>query len=104
MTEKDIINAYCRIREIDQTIPDEVLDFMKEAAIEKLVKANQDDANWIPYDFFIKESRPKVSGKYFICRKDGKTHWETWNGNGWAYNESVIKYWKDIKAPAKLKQ
>jgi hypothetical protein len=103
MTEKDIINAYCLIRTIDQTIPDEVLDFMKEAAIEKLVKADQDDANWIPYDFLVLESRPKTYGKYFICRKDGKVHWETWNGNGWAYNETVIKYWKDIKAPIKLK-
>lgn len=32
----DIINAYCKIRTIDQTIPDDVLDFMKEAAIEKI--------------------------------------------------------------------
>lgn len=32
-----IIDAYCRIRTIDQTIPDDVLDFMKDAAIEKLL-------------------------------------------------------------------
>jgi hypothetical protein len=103
MTEKDIISAYCKIRTIDQTIPDEVLDFMKEAAIEKLVKADQDDANWIPYSFNILASRPKVSGKYFVCRKDGKVHWETWNGSGWAYNEASIKYWKDIKMPTNFK-
>jgi len=36
MTEKMIIDAYCRIRKIDQAIPDEVLDFMKDSAIEKL--------------------------------------------------------------------
>lgn len=36
MTKKDIIDAYCRIRTIDNTISDEVLDFMKDAAIEKL--------------------------------------------------------------------
>lgn len=36
MTKEDIINAYCKIRSIDNTIPDEVLDFMKDAAIEKL--------------------------------------------------------------------
>lgn len=40
MTKSDIINAYCRIRTIDNTIPDDVLDFMKEAAIEKLNKDN----------------------------------------------------------------
>ena len=38
MTEKMIIDAYCRIRTIDQTTPDDVLDFMKDAAIEKLRK------------------------------------------------------------------
>lgn len=36
MKKEDIINAYCRIRTIDYTIPDDVLDFMKDAAIEKL--------------------------------------------------------------------
>lgn len=36
MTEKMIIDAYCRIRKIDNTIPDEVLDFMKDAAIERI--------------------------------------------------------------------
>ena len=29
----NIKKAYCRIREIDNTIPDEVLDFMKDASI-----------------------------------------------------------------------
>ena len=38
MTEKMIRDAYCRIRTIDQTIPDDVLDFMKDAALEKLRK------------------------------------------------------------------
>ena len=36
MTEEDIIKAYCRIRVIDHTIPDDVLDFMRQAAVEKL--------------------------------------------------------------------
>ena len=36
MTKQDIVSAYVRIRTIDQTIPDDVLDFMKDAAIEKL--------------------------------------------------------------------
>lgn len=36
MNEKMIIDAYCRIRTIDNTISDDVLDFMKDAAIEKL--------------------------------------------------------------------
>lgn len=33
MKDKDIIDAYCRIRTIDTTIPDDMLDFMKDAAL-----------------------------------------------------------------------
>lgn len=36
MTEQMIIDSYCLIRKIDNTIPDEVLDFMKESALERL--------------------------------------------------------------------
>ena len=36
MTEKDIVQAYVRIRKIDNTIPDEVLDFMKDSAIRNI--------------------------------------------------------------------
>lgn len=36
MKKQMIIDAYCKIRTIDNTIPDDVLDFMKEAALEKL--------------------------------------------------------------------
>lgn len=36
MKEQDIIKAYTKIRTIDNTIPDDVLDFMKNAAIEQL--------------------------------------------------------------------
>lgn len=35
MTRKDIIDAYCEIRKTNTNIPDDVLDFMKDAAIEK---------------------------------------------------------------------
>ncbi len=42
MEIKDIIEAYYRIRTIDQTIPDEVLDFMKDSAVEKLKEINGD--------------------------------------------------------------
>lgn len=31
-------------------------------------------------------------GKYIVVRKDGKTHMETFNGTGWAYNNSVIEW------------
>lgn len=41
MTEKDIIDAWAKIRKIDNTIPDEVLDFMKDCAIDRLKNNNQ---------------------------------------------------------------
>lgn len=41
MTKKMIIDAYCRIRTIDNTIPDDVLDFIKDAAIQ------EDKANYL---------------------------------------------------------
>lgn len=40
VNKNNIINAYCRIRTIDQTIPDDVLDFMKYASLEKLNEDN----------------------------------------------------------------
>lgn len=43
MTEKMIIDAYCRIREIDNSIPDDVLEFMKNSALEKLRNGNNTD-------------------------------------------------------------
>jgi len=30
--------------------------------------------------------------RYLVIRKDGKSHLETFNGTGWAYNNSVIEY------------
>jgi hypothetical protein len=36
MNTKDIIDAWARIRKIDQTIPDDVLDFMKDSAVQAL--------------------------------------------------------------------
>ncbi len=51
--------------------------------------------SWISYP----ENRPEIYGKYFINRKDGKVHWETWNGSGWAYNEKVITHWMEIPKP-----
>ena len=37
---------------------------------------------WVAFDWNKTETHPTEYGKYLICRKDGKIHWETWNGNG----------------------
>lgn len=41
MNKKMIIDAYARIRTIDNTIPDDVLDFMKNAALQALEENNK---------------------------------------------------------------
>ena len=56
---------------------------------------------WVAYDWHKPETRPKAYGKYFVHRKDGKVHWETWNGSGWAYNETVITHWQKIEPPCR---
>ena len=56
-------------------------------------------SHWVSFDFMKLETRPQKYGKYLICRKDGKIHWETWNGSGWAYNHNEIRYWAEIISP-----
>jgi len=60
-------------------------------------------SHWVKYDFKIIESRPPEYGKYLVCRKDGKIHWETWNTSGWAYNETSITHWAVCVQPEKEK-
>lgn len=50
--------------------------------------------SWIEYNLY--NSRPPKPDKYLVQRKDGKIHFETWNGSGWAYNENSIKYFQPI--------
>lgn len=45
------------------------------------------------------DEKPNKYGKYFVRRKDGKVHWETWNGSGWAYNGNSITHWSEIIMP-----
>lgn len=58
---------------------------------------NKSAYKWIEFDW--QNSRPDEYGKYFIRRKDGKIHWETWNGSGWAYNGNVITHFAVIYPP-----
>lgn len=47
ITEQHIIDAYLHLRETNTTLPDEVLDFMKRASLEKLRELAQDDEDSI---------------------------------------------------------
>ena len=61
----------------------------------KISTYKQLNPGWIPYESI----KPLIYGKYIVCRKDGKIHWETWNGTGWAYNNNEIRYWLIIPEP-----
>jgi len=56
-------------------------------------------SHWVAFSFENTDTHPPEPSKYLICRKDGKIHWETWNGSGWAYNHNEIKYWALIILP-----
>jgi len=73
-------------------------DITKNEAIDKLLILCS-VINWVAFDWREIETRPTKYGKYLITRKDGKIHWETWNGSGWAYNHNEIRYWAEIKPP-----
>lgn len=62
---------------------------------------NQSTHSWTKYSWGNPVSHPPAYGSYFIQRKDGKIHWEIWNGAGWAYNEKVITHWAEIFPPEK---
>ena len=82
----------------------QILDSLYARVIEPMEAKEQlldlfADINWVAFDFYKIETRPTEYGKYLICRKDGKIHWETWNGSGWAYNHNEIIYWAVIVPP-----
>ena len=56
--------------------------------------------SWVIYDWDIPNTRPPEYGRYLIVLKDGKMHFEIWNGSGWAYsaNKAVV-YWAKILTP-----
>jgi hypothetical protein len=79
MTEKMIRDAYCKIGTIDQTIPDDVLDFMKDAAIEKLNAVNFISSNPVLADscrFYEQDNTTAMN-----CKHCGKGKWMHGNGN-----------------------
>lgn len=55
MKETDIIEAWSKIRKVDQTIPDEVLDFMKDAAVQKLKVYGNKNLKWLKSSQEIKK-------------------------------------------------
>ncbi len=85
----------CDINRVND-FQDEIGKFITQAITEKL---NNNSPTWIDFDFNDLTKRPIEYGKHLICRKDGKIHWETWNGSGWAYNHNEIVKFLIIPKP-----
>jgi hypothetical protein len=47
----------------------------------------------IKYTNSIEQIKSIKSGRYLVIRKDGKMHFEQFNGTGWAYNNNVIEWY-----------
>ena len=60
MTRKDLSELYCWIRKNNQHTPDEVVDFMYQAAIEKFDKEQNERDERERNDRLYKEYRAKV--------------------------------------------
>lgn len=61
MTEKMIRDAYCKIRTIDQTIPDDVLDFMKDVSIEKINQINNTNSEiTLAIELYVQHINEKI--------------------------------------------
>lgn len=86
-----------QIKFLGESMPHSMDKNMLKIIYNNLLKLEGDE--WIEYDWNKIESRPKESEKYFVHRKDGKVHWEKWNGSGWAYNEKVITHYRKILPP-----
>ncbi|MBN2747170.1 MAG: hypothetical protein JXR34_10635 [Bacteroidales bacterium] len=77
-----------------------IVDLKLEAELR--ITSKEVPFKWV--SFIFGTTNPPKYGKYLICRRDGKIHWETWNGNGWAYNHDEIRYWAEIVAPLILRK
>jgi len=68
-----------------------VCDLLQTAMLD-VMKVNV--LQWVKYDFHTQY--PPRPDKYLVKRKDGKLHWEQWNGAGWAYNHHSITHFLQI--------
>jgi len=90
-------------KEIERLLHNNDITEYAECSLSEEIKTleNQSTHSWTLYRWDNPFSHPPAYGSYFVQRKDGKIHWEIWNGAGWAYNEKVITHWAKINPPEK---
>lgn len=99
-TPEKILREYVHFKDVNSTktvklLPLTIIDAMEQYCEQLFIYTYR----WIVFDFSNIETHPPEYGKYLICRKDGKIHWETWNNSGWAYNHNEIIYYAKIFNP-----
>ena len=89
------------INNIDESLHIKITDAMEDYAKRRVDEnsISQHISYWVAFDWNKPETIPIKYGKYLVRRKDGKIHWETWNGTGWSYNGNVITHWMEVKPP-----
>lgn len=104
MSKEDIIHAWVWIRKNNQSIPDEVLDLMKDAAIEKLAGTQYAGKEWIS----VEDDMPDYDEYVLWLFENGNCLWQCLDkdGNDWLYGGEVegfvmspAKYWMKITIP-----
>ncbi len=84
-------------------VKSELEKFISEPiTLEEAIKIGMDTYNMM-CGWFSVDNPPTEYGRYEVCRKDGKMHYETWNGRGWAYNGKSIVFWRHIMLPPEFK-
>ncbi len=103
VTEERIIEAYVFLRENNQSIPDEVLDFMKSVAIEKLNEIKDFGRKWNNF----KDLHPEIDQR-ILYKGNGADIMATYKGQqdpqfkdvGWCINENgnsdCFTYWTPL--------
>lgn len=78
-----------------QAIQKKLDNYMGTATPEQIVKEFENlGVEFLITQFNIQEyvGQSLPYGKYLVVRKDGKIHFEVYNGTGWAYNEKAITH------------
>lgn len=78
-----------------QVIKNKLDKYMETATPEQVVKEFEDlGVKFLITQFNIQEytNQKLPYGKYLVVRKDGKIHFEVYNGTGWAYNDNSITH------------
>lgn len=78
-----------------QAIKNKLDKYMETATPEQIVKELEElGAEFLITQFNIQKYNGQSIpyGKYLVVRKDGKIHFEVYNGTGWAYNNNSITH------------